>query len=213
MTSEIIQINSNQPESDRILRVVECLKMGHIVAYPTETVYGLGADLFDKGAVKRIYDLKKRDYGLPIPILVSDMDMLRDIVAEIPERAEALIRRFWPGPLTILFPASKKIPKSMATNTGKIGIRISSNLIATAMVRQLGHPITTTSANHHDFPPSLNIKHVQRYFGDKISCIIDGGECAPSRGSTVVDVTDETCFFDRVGSIPAEDVIKCFQSS
>ena len=210
--TETIQIDSKEPYVDSICRAVDFLKNGEVIAYPTETIYGLGADVFNRKAIKRIYDLKSRDYGLPISILVSDLKMLRDSVAEVSDRALSLVRKFWPGPLTILFPASKNTPRELLTNTSKIGIRISSHPVASALVQEFGRPITTTSANLSGFPPSLSVKHIRKYFGDKLSCIVDGGKCEPSKGSTVVDVADDTMRIIREGAISSEDVIKCFQS-
>jgi L-threonylcarbamoyladenylate synthase len=137
--------------------------------------------------------------------------MMREVVNDVPDRALCLMRRFWPGALTILFPASQIIPKGLVTNTGKVGVRISSHPVAAAIVQQFGRPITTTSANLSGFPPSLSVKHVRKYFGDKLPCIVDGGECEPSRGSTVVDIGDDTMRIIRDGTIPADEVIKCFQ--
>lgn len=208
---EIIHMDPREPDVHGIERVVGYLRDGEVIAYPTETIYGLGADVFNKKAVKKIYDLKARDYGLPISILVADLDMLRDCVERVPEEALSLIRKFWPGPLTILFPASHRFPQGLVTNTGKVGIRISSNPIASAIVRAFGKPITTTSANRSGFPPSLIVRHITKYFGDRIACIVDGGECEPSRGSTVVDIAGETMSIIREGAISAEEVIRCFQ--
>jgi len=209
--TEVINIDPKAPDPADIERAVALLREGQVIAYPTETIYGLGADVQDRKAVKRIYDLKARDYGLPISILVADLRMLRDVVNDVPDRALLLMRKFWPGPLTILFPASQIIPKGLVTNTGKVGVRISSHPVASALVEQFGRPMTTTSANLSGFPPSLSVKHVHKYFGDKLPCIIDGGECEPSRGSTVVDLSEETMRIIRDGSIPADEVIKCFQ--
>lgn len=209
--TEIIRIDPKEPYLSEIARVVEFLKSGEVIAYPTETIYGLGADVLNRRAVKKIYDLKSRDYGLPVSILVADLKMLREVVGEVPDSALLLMRRFWPGALTILFPASPKIPKGLVTNTGKVGVRISSHPVAAAIVSAFGRPITTTSANLSGFPPSLSVKHVQKYFGEKLPCIVDGGECEPSRGSTVVDVTEETMRIVRDGAVPADEVVKCFR--
>lgn len=209
--SEVIAISSKAPEIEDIDRVVEYLRQGQVICYPTETIYGLGADVLNKRAVKRIYDLKSRDYGLPISILVSDFKMMREFVAEVPERALSLMRKYWPGPMTICLPASQKLPKGLLSNTNKVGIRISSHPIAAAIVERFGSPVTTTSANLTDFPPSLNVKHVQKYFGVKIPCIVDGGECDPSKGSTVIDIGEDTMRIIREGAVPADEVIKCFQ--
>lgn len=207
----VLQVDSKEPQPELIDQAVAFLKDGQVIAYPTETIYGLGADVFNAKAVKRVYELKTRDHGLPVSILIGDLSMLHDCVAQVNDRTMALIRRFWPGPLTILFPASKRFPKGLITNTNKIGIRLSSHPVATLLVQRFGSPITTTSANLSDFPPSLQVKHIQKYFGDKLPCILDGGECIPSRGSTVVDVSEESMRIVREGVIAAEEVIRCFQ--
>ncbi|MDO8493907.1 MAG: L-threonylcarbamoyladenylate synthase [Deltaproteobacteria bacterium] len=209
--TEIFNINPKNPEAALIRKAAEYVLNGEVIAYPTETIYGLGVDVFNKKGIKKIYDLKSRDYGLPISILVSNVNMLRELVKKIPERVEVLMRRFWPGPLTMLFEVNDSFPKSLVTNTGKIGVRISSHPVVNALVDAVGRPITTTSANRSGFPPSLHVKHIQKYFGDKLACIIDGGECEPSRGSTVIDVAEETMRIIRDGAIPAEEVISCFQ--
>lgn len=211
--TDIFRVNPRDPEHELLAQAAEVLREGKVLAYPTETFYGLGVDVMNERAIKRLYDLKRRDVSLPIAILVADMPMLETCVERIPDAARLLMRAFWPGPLTILFPAGPKISRSLTTNTGKIGLRISSHPVAAALVRLLGGPITTTSANLSGFPPSCNLKHVQKYFADRLDGIVDGGECPPSHGSTVVDVADETMAIVRDGAIPAEAVIKCFQSA
>lgn len=210
---ELLHILPRDPEPELISRAVEFLNDGQVVAYPTETFYGLGVDFSNERAIKRLYELKRRDPSLPISLLVADMSMLRTCVSEFPEAARSLMRTFWPGPLTICLPASENVSPSLTTNTGKIGVRISSHPIATALVRAFGKPITTTSANLSGYPASLTVKHVQKYFTDRVPCIIDGGECTGSRGSTVVDISEETMAVIRDGAISADDVIKCFQNS
>lgn len=207
----VLQVNSRSPSPQIIAEAVAQLAAGHVVAYPTETLYGMAVDVTNDKAVKRLYDLKRRDYGLPVAILVADMSMLEQYVTHIPEPARNLMKQFWPGPLTILFTARNNISPGLMTNTGKIGIRISSHPVATALVRQFGKPITTTSANLSGYPPSLQVKHVQKYFQDKLDCIIDGGECEPSQGSTVVDVADETMAIIREGALKSDCIIRAFQ--
>lgn len=209
--TKILHVNYRDPEPEVIEEAVAALKAGQVVAYPTETLYGLAVDVTSDRAVKHLYDLKRRDYGLPVAILVADIPMLQEYVVHIPEPARSLMKQFWPGPLTILFEAGPKISKTLTTNTGKIGIRISSHPVATALVRAFGKPLTTTSANLSGYPPSLQVKHVQKYFGDKLDCVIDGGEGQPSRGSTVVDVSDETMAIIREGAIASDCVIRAFQ--
>lgn len=204
----ILKINSAGPEEERIGEAVSRIRDGAVCAYPTETFYGLGVDVTNDQAIKHLFDLKRRDYGNPVAVIVSDREMLASFVEDIPNRALVLMDLFWPGPLTILFKTNRKISNRLTTNTGKIGIRISSHPVAQALVRRLGCPLTTTSANLSGFPPSLNLRHLRSYFGDRIDLIVDCGELDPSRGSTVIDVTEEKLTIIREGVIPGE-VIFC----
>lgn len=210
--TDIIHINPREPEPELIERAVEHLRAGRVVAYPTETFYGLAVDFHNDRAIKRLYDLKRRDPGLPIALLVADMPMLGLCVEKLPDAARGLIRTFWPGPLTICFPASPIVSRNLTTNTGKIGIRISSHPVATALVRSFGHPLTTTSANLSGYPPSLEASHVEKYFEGRLDCIVAAGACEGLKGSTVVDISDDTMAVIRDGSIPADKVIECFQA-
>lgn len=204
--SETLSIDCDSPDPELIRKVVQAIQKGAITAYPTETFYGLGADVTNDYAIKHLFDLKRRDYGNPIAVIVADHDMLQEVVEEIPDLAHELIERYWPGPLTILFKTNEIISKWLTTNTGKIGIRISSHPIAAAITKQLGKPLTTTSANPSGFPPSFDVKHLKNYFGEKIDLIVDGGELYPSRGSTVVDVSEEKVVVIREGDIATDEI-------
>lgn len=208
----IIRIDPDNPDQDMIQEVVSALRQGAVTAYPTETFYGLGVDVTNEYAIKRLFDLKRRDYGNPIAIIVADRGMLQEVVTEIPPHAESLIKKYWPGPLTILFPTSELISKTLTTNTGKIGIRISSHPVAQAITQTLGKPLTTTSANLTGFPPSYEPKHIQSYFGKKLDLIVDAGTLYASRGSTVVDVSEDKLVVIREGDIAADDIFEIFHS-
>lgn len=209
--TKVLAINAENPESDRIREAVEMLRQGGISAYPTETFYGLGVDVTNEQAIKRLFDIKRRDYGNPVAVVVADREMLASIVQEIPQKAEVLMDVFWPGPLTILFRTNSRISRQLTTNTGKIGIRVSSHPVATALTRELGRPLTTTSANLSGFPPSLTLRHLKNYFKDKIDLIVDSGDLGPSRGSTVVDVTEEKLAVIREGIIKADIIFRYFE--
>lgn len=209
--TEILQIDPEKPDPAKIRQAVDILKKGGICAYPTETFYGLGVDVTSEPAIKRLFDVKRRDYGNPVAVIVADREMLATIVDDIPEKAKALMDVFWPGPLTILYRTNAKISRQLTTNTGKIGIRVSSHPIAAALTRELGRPLTTTSANLSGFPPSLNVRHLKSYFGGKIDAIIDSGDLMPSGGSTVVDVTEDKLAVIREGVIKADVLFRHFE--
>jgi L-threonylcarbamoyladenylate synthase len=209
--TKVLKIDPEKPEPELVGETVAILKKGGICAYPTETFYGLGVDVTNEHAIKRLFDIKRRDYGNPVAVIVSDRNMLASIVSDIPEKALLLMDLFWPGPLTILFNTNKKISKRLTTNTGKIGIRISSHPVATALVRELGRPLTTTSANLSGFPSSQTLRHLKSYFGDKIDLIVDSGGLPPSAGSTVVDVTEEKLTLIREGVIKGDLLFQHFE--
>lgn len=209
--TQILQIDPEKPDPAKIREAVDILRKGGICAYPTETFYGLGVDVTSEAAIKRLFDVKRRDYGNPVAVIVSDREMLASIVDEIPEKAKVLMDVFWPGPLTILFQTNEKISRQLTTNTGKIGIRVSSHPIAAALTREFGRPLTTTSANLSGFPPSLNVRHLKSYFGGKIDAIIDSGELNPSGGSTVVDLTEDKLAVIREGVIKADVLFRHFE--
>ncbi len=209
--SLLLKIDPERPDTEQIQTAVRMMHEGAISAYPTETFYGLGVDVTNEAAIKRLFDLKRRDFGNPIAVIVSGRDMLTSIVREVPDKALLLMDLFWPGPLTILFRTNDRISRQLTTNTGKIGIRISSHPVATALVRGLGRPLSTTSANLSGFPPSTHPRHLRSYFGDKVDLTIDCGELPPSLGSTVVDVTEEKLAVIREGVIPIEMIFKHFQ--
>lgn len=209
--SRVLPIHGDFPEEELISEVVDSLKKGGICAYPTETFYGLGVDVTNEQAIRRLFDVKRRDYSNPVAVIVSDQSMLATIVSEVPDKALVLMDVFWPGPLTILFHTNHKISKQLTTNTGKIGIRVSSHPVANALVKKLGRPLTTTSANLSGFPPSSKISHLKSYFQDKIDLMIDCGNLAPSRGSTVVDVTEDKLTIIREGMIRSDVLFKYFE--
>lgn len=209
--TKTLKIDTDHPETELIREAVSMIQQGGVAAYPTETFYGLGVDVTNDQAIKRLFDIKRRDYGNPVSVIVSDRKMLATIVDEIPEKASILMDAFWPGPLTILFNTNTKISRRLTTNTGKIGIRISSHPVAAALVKVLGAPLTTTSANLAGFPPSLSARHLRSYFGEKLDLVVDVGELAPSRGSTVVDVTEEKLAIIREGVIPADAIFRYYE--
>ena len=189
-----------------LLKAVKILKKGGIIAYPTETFYGLGVDAINKKSVERLYKLKERDTLKPIPILIGNLSMLGLVVKEIPEVAEKLIKRFWPGPLTIIFYASTNIPSLLTANTQKIGVRISSNPIAQKILKLFASPITATSANISLGISATSPKEIIDYFGDKVDMILDGEKLESTHPSTVIDITVSPPQIVREGIIPRETI-------
>jgi len=180
---------------------VAALKRGEVIVYPTETLYGLGADALNGAAVEKVFRLKGRDPDNPIPVLIADREMLGALVAEIPPLADKLMAKFWPGPLTLVLPAGKNIPSALLNADGGIGARISSQHIATGLVRALGRPLTATSANPSGKPPARTLREAKSYFAGAIEWYIDGGELTSKTGSTVIEVGGERIKIIRAGEI------------
>jgi|SRR3972149_2599708 len=187
-------------------RVRDIFKKSGMIAYPTETFYGLGVDPFNEIAIKKLFALKGREFDKPVSILIKDKKMLLTVVEEISPLAEKLIKKFWPGPLTIIFKAKKSIPSILTGGTGKIGVRISNNPIAQKLLEEIDSPITTTSANPSGEKSPVTANKVMGYFGNKIDLILDGGMLYGKLGSTVVDVTEGELIVIREGEISVEAI-------
>jgi L-threonylcarbamoyladenylate synthase len=183
--------------------IVAALRRGEIIVFPTETLYGLGADALNSRAVERVFQLKGRDRNNPIPVLVANRAMLHTLVARIPDRAKRLMDCFWPGPLTLVLPARKDIPSPLLNANGGIGVRISSHPIATQLVASLRRPLTATSANPSGKEPARTVDEAKGYFADTVELFIDGGRLESKTGSTVVEVLNSEVKIIREGEITA----------
>jgi L-threonylcarbamoyladenylate synthase len=190
--------------AENLRRAVEALERGDVIVYPTETLYGLGADAFNRAAVERVFQLKGRDRNNPLPVLITDCAMLRTLVDEIPPTAQSLMDRFWPGPLTIVLPARKGVPEPLLNRRGGVAVRVSSEPIASELVSALARPLTATSANPSGEEPARTVEQAQRYFTGRVELFIDGGTLASRTGSTVVEVSGNTLKIIRAGEISAE---------
>lgn len=187
-------------------KAVETIKSGGIVAYPTETVYGLAVDPFNNVAVEKLFGLKGRSDNNPISLIVSDTEVVKTLVEEIPALAKELMEKFWPGPLTIIFKAKATLPKAITAGTGKVGLRVSSSETALRLVTQAGAPITATSANPTGKPAATTTTQVREYFGEAIDVIIDGKRLTDTTASTVVDITTGSIAIVREGAISEKDL-------
>jgi L-threonylcarbamoyladenylate synthase len=166
---------------------VACLRAGTLVVFPTESVYGLGADARSAEAVARLVAVRGREPGKPILVLVRDLAMAESMSAGLPPRAIRLAERFWPGPLTIVVPARAGLAEPLVAGTGTIGMRVSSHATAAALVAALGGPVTAPSANPPGAAPPRRVDEARAYFGDGVGTYLDGGTL-PGGVSTVVAV-------------------------
>lgn len=199
---EILTIDPDKPEQSHIAKAIRIIRTGGIIAYPTETFYGLGADAENERALARVFLIKGRDALKPLPVLIGSEEELTGLAKEVPETARLLIRKFWPGALTLVFNAAPRIPSRLTGGTGKIGIRISSHPLARLLAKNITRPLTATSANLSGEPACTQAAEVIRCLGDRIDAVIDGGETAGGLGSTVLDVTVDPPLLLREGAIP-----------
>ena len=192
---------AKETRAETIAAAVAALKRGDVISFPTETLYGLGADALNLAAVEKVFQLKGRGFTNPIPILVAHRDMLLSLVTSVPPLAEQLISRFWPGPLTIILPARRDIPSPLVSLSGGIGVRISSQPLATELVKAFGSPLTATSANPSGQLPARTVEEAQKYFVRQIDIFIDGGKLTSKTGSTVAEINGDMIKIIRAGEI------------
>jgi L-threonylcarbamoyladenylate synthase len=198
----LLEIDPLRPNPGKIAEAVAVLRGGGVVAYPTETFYGLGADATNEKAVGKIFAIKGRAFNNPVAVIIAGEDNLSPLVSEVPDGARILIKRFWPGPLTLVFRAAPAVLPRLTANTGKIGIRVSSHPIAALLVRELGAPLTATSANMSGEPENASAARVRYSLANLPDLIIDGGKLTGGSGSTILDVTVVPFRILRAGVIP-----------
>jgi len=172
-----------------IKEALKALKKGGIVAYPTESFYALGVMANDKTALKKLYALKKRPLEKALPLIVGNEKILKSIVKSIPPQAEKLIKKYWPGPLTIIFYAKENLPQMLTGKKNKIAIRIPGESFALHLAKAADFPITATSANPSGKPPAQSAEEVINYFKEDIDLVVDQGKTPGGEPSTIIDVT------------------------
>ncbi len=204
---------SNQKIKKEIIKATEILRKSGIVAFPTETYYGLAVDPFNSDALDRLYKVKKRESAKPLLVLIDDKSKLSLLVKEIPPVFLPLMDNFWPGPLTLIFNGNDELPMQLTGNTGTVGIRISSHPIALRLTKSFGGPITATSANISGKKAAESVGDIQRQFGSSIETVLDGGRTPGVAASTIVGLKNNELALIRPGVISYERIKKCFKHS
>jgi tRNA threonylcarbamoyl adenosine modification protein (Sua5/YciO/YrdC/YwlC family) len=174
---------------------------GKVVAFPTDTFYGLGADPFNLAAVSEIFRIKRRSYDRPLPLLVSSLDQAADLATDPPRLFFELAEKFWPGPLTIVVPASNKIPLKVTGNTGRVALRLPKAPVAVALIEAASRPLTGTSANLTEHLACATAEEVDAQIGDTVPLILDGGATGGELASTIVELDGDRCQIRRRGPI------------
>ncbi|MFO7995722.1 MAG: L-threonylcarbamoyladenylate synthase [Dehalococcoidia bacterium] len=191
-----------QPE---IEKGAEILRNAGVIAFPTDTVYGLGADAFNPTAVERIYEIKGRPRHLQLPLLIAGVEQLTILAGAIPPIAWFLAKRFWPGGLTLVLPRADSIPTYLA-NGPSIALRVPNHPVCLALIQHLGNPIVGTSANISGEPAALTAAEVRQQLAGKIDFVLDGGRCPGGKESTIVDITAQAPVILRQGIIPSHEI-------
>lgn len=189
--AKIIEINPYNPQPRLISQVVDLLKRGGLICYPTDTMYGVGCDIFNQKAVKRVYQLKKRPKHKPFSFMCSSLKNISKY-GHVGNTAYRLMRKNLPGPYTFVLSGSKMVPKIMLTKQKTVGIRVPDNPICLAIIEELGNPILNTSALLDDHPEQvLDAFDVDGLFGKQVDLIIDGGEVYPEPSTVISLITDQ----------------------
>lgn len=208
MQTKILKVNPKNPKSSQIRQAAKIIRSGKLVAFPTETVYGIGANALDPSAVKRIFVAKGRPSDNPLIVHISDIADLGILVDHIPESSFDVIDKFWPGPLTIVFKKSKIVPKIVTGGLDTVAIRMPKNKIANMLIVEAGTPIAAPSANIAGRPSPTTAKHVIDDLSGRISMILDGGHTKIGIESTVIDLSRNTPMLLRPGGITLEQLQK-----
>ncbi len=207
MKTEIIRIDPENIDENAIEKAAEYIKSGTLVAFPTETVYGLGGDAMDKNASKSIYAAKGRPSDNPLIVHIADVSDLYKVGEDIPERAALLAEAFWPGPMTLIVKKSSDIPYETTGGLDTVAVRLPSHPIARELIRRSGKYIAAPSANKSGRPSPTKASHVIEDLDGDVECIIDGGDVEIGLESTIIDLTEDIPTILRPGRISLSDVI------
>jgi L-threonylcarbamoyladenylate synthase len=200
---------SNRPSIEQQIELaVEVLKGGGIVAYPTDTVYGLGADSANERAVDKIYSVKKRSPDLPLPLLLADVSDLTKVASAVPDIAWELAEHFLPGGLTLVLMKSPWVPTTVTAGGDTIAVRIPNHPVPETLIRRLGTPLVGTSANVSGKPSPVTADEVREQLGEEVDLVVDGGRCPGGIESTVIDISGEIPTIIREGIISHEEITK-----
>jgi L-threonylcarbamoyladenylate synthase len=204
--TEVIQIDRRHPDPEAISRAADCLRRGGLVAFPTETVYGLGAHAHDRDAVRRLFAAKQRPPNDPLIVHVADVDEMRTLTSRVPPTAVALAERFWPGPLTVVVSRANSVPLEVTAGMDTVAVRVPAHPVAQALLAAARLPIAAPSANLFSRPSPTRAAHVLADLGGRIDIVLDAGPVDIGVESTVVDLTTVPPIVLRPGAVGVEQL-------
>jgi len=210
MATDLLEINPENPQPEVLERAAAAVRRGKVVAIPTDALYTLVADPFNLHAVTQVFAAKGRESHRSLPILVGSIVTAEELAGELNNRFFLLARRFWPGPLTIIVPASAKIPLKVTGNTGRLALRHSRSGIANKLVEMVNQPLIATSANISGHPTCRSGIEVFGMMDGRVDLVLDGGPC-DGHGSTTVDITEPFWKLIKTGAIEEKEIAECLQ--
>ncbi len=200
-STRVIPVTRHMPEWDRIEASVQVLNSGGIVAFPTDTVYGLAASIYSAEAIERLSQLKERRLGHGFVVLIADPSWLNELVRALEPRLKQLVKDYWPGPLTIVFKASDRVPQGVRAADGTIALRMPNDTLTQSILRACGVPLAVPSANPRGAQPALSADEVIAYFDGKVDLVLDGGRVATSGVSTIIAARGKRLMVLREGCL------------
>lgn len=206
--ADCILLSSHKPRGWKaeIERAAEIIRQGGVVAFPTETVYGLGADAFNALAVARVFEVKQRPLTDPVIVHIADADHLKSLAASVPDEARLLADRFWPGPLTLVLPKTPGVPDIVTAGLGSVGVRLPDHPLALALIRACQTPVAAPSANLFGHVSPTRVRHVRDQIGGAVDAVLDGGPCRIGIESTIVSFHADRPQVLRPGGVPLEEI-------
>lgn len=205
MATDLIEVDQANPDTDVIDRAAQAIQAGQVVAVPTDALYTLIADPMNLMAVGKVFQAKGREGNRALPLFINGLFMAEELVSEWTSRLNLLSRRFWPGPLTVIVPATAKVPLRVTGNTGRLALRHSRSAIVQKLVDVLGHPLIGTSANISGSPTCRSGIEVFGTMDGRVDLVLDGGLCS-GEGSTTVDITEPYWRVIKEGAVSERDL-------
>ena len=212
-TAEFIELRDGFIPPEYIELILEIVRNGGLVIYPTETLYGLGGNAWDESVAERIFQLKGRKENQPLPLIISGLNMLYEVAESIPPEVKVLSQNFWPGPLTIVLKACDRIEKHILGGGNTVAVRVSSSPAAQELTEKCGIPIISTSANFSGESPFLTGKEAYEKWGERVDLVLDGGLIPDSLPSTVLDLTGSKPVIVREGAVPGSQIFQLLSIS
>src|SRR5579872_5310811 len=212
MATDLVEINPDQPEPEALERAAAAVRRGKVIAIPTDALYTLVADPFNLRAVTQVFQAKGREPHRSLPVLIRDTMMAEELATDLSETFFVLARRFWPGPLTMIVPASPRLPLKVTGNTGRLALRQPRANVANQLINMMNQPLISTSANISGSPTCRSGIEVFGMMDGRVDLVLDGGVCA-GEGATTVDITEPWWRMIRSGAVEEKEISDCLLPS